>query len=223
MGESITLKAADGHEFSAYRADPAAAPKGGLVVIQEIFGVNGHIREVCDGFAADGYAAIAPALFDRARPGVELGYDDEGVAQGLEIRGSLEWDAVLADVQAARDAVAPAGKVGIVGYCFGGTVTWLAATRLEFDGAVGYYGGQISQFADENPACPTMLHFGEMDAGIPLDSVAAIGAAHSDVSIHIYDGAGHGFSCDHRGSFDANAAAAARLRTLEFFAQNIGA
>ena len=222
MGTTIKLTASDGHAFDAYRADPEGTAKAGLVVIQEIFGVNNHIREVCDGFAAEGYAALAPALFDRAEHGVELGYEANDVARGREIRGQVSWDDAVLDVETAARELASLPKVGIVGYCWGGSLAWLGACRLGFNCAVGYYGGQIIGFVEERPSCPTMLHFGETDATIPLDDVEIIGATHPGVLIHIYDGAGHGFGCDHRGSFNADAAATARQRTLAFLADYLG-
>ena len=222
MGTTIRLTASDGHGFDAYRADPEGTAKAGLVVIQEIFGVNVHIGEVCDGFAADGYTALAPALFDRAERGVELGYEADDMARGREIRGQVSWDDAVLDVETAAKALASLPKVGIVGYCWGGSMAWLGACRLDFKCAVGYYGGQIIEFVEENPSCPTMLHFGETDANIPLDDVEAIGATHPGVPIHVYEGAGHGFSCDHRGSFNAEATATARQRTLAFMANYLG-
>ena len=222
MGETLTLTASDGHEFSAYRADPAAAPRGGLVVIQEIFGVNSHIRSVADGFAADGYAAVAPALFDRVERDIELAYDPDGIAAGRGIRGQIAWDDALADITAAVAAL-PGMKVGVVGYCWGGSLAWLAATRVAGVAAsVGYYGGQINDFRDETPRCPVMLHFGTEDASIPMNAVEAVTAAQPDVPVHIYEGAGHGFNCDQRGSYHAEAAATARERTLAFLRENVG-
>ncbi|HUC63205.1 MAG TPA: dienelactone hydrolase family protein [Alphaproteobacteria bacterium] len=222
MGHILTLTAADGFKLSAYRADAAGKPKGALVVIQEIFGVNIHIRNVCDGFAKDGYTAIAPALFDRAQRGVELGYTPDDIARGREIRGKLDWDGVLKDVSAAIANVASVGKVGVVGYCFGGTVAWLAATRLPgVASAVGYYGGQIVQFKDEKSKVPVMLHFGDKDQSIPMADVDAIKAAQPAVPVWVYPGAGHGFSCDHRPSFHKDSFETARLRTLDFFAQTL--
>ncbi len=222
MGGTLTLKASDGHEFSAWRAEPAAAARGGLVVIQEIFGVNSHIRSVVDGFAADGYTAVAPALFDRVERGVELGYDTDGIAAGRGIRGQIAWDDALADITAAVAAL-PGMKVGVVGYCWGGSLAWLAATRIAgVAAAVGYYGGQINDFRDEAPRCPVMLHFGTEDASIPMEAVEAVKAAQPDVPVHIYAGAGHGFNCDQRGSYHAEAAATARERTLAFLSENVG-
>lgn len=220
MGETIKLTAGDGHAFDAYRATPQGTPRGGLVVIQEIFGVNNHIRNVTDMFAGHGYAAIAPALFDRAEAGVELGYDQDGLAQGREFAGKVGIDGPLADIAAAAEAVAQHGKVGTVGYCWGGSLAFLSATRLGLP-SVGYYGGRIKDFADEKPTAPLMLHFGEEDHAIPMDDVEAIKAKHPDVPIHIYP-AGHGFSCDERGSFDKESHEAALERTLAFLAENLG-
>jgi len=216
MGEHVKLTADDGHELSAYIARPEGAAKGGLVIVQEIFGVNSHIRAVTDGFAAEGYLAVAPALFDRIRPGIELGYDEAGVAEGRALRPQVGWDATVRDVAAAMAVAAEAGKVGVVGYCWGGSAAWLAATRLKPAAAVGYYGGHIHEFATEKPACPVMLHFGEEDAGIPLENVERVRAAQPGIEIHLYPGAGHGFSCDQRGSYHAESTALARQRSLAF-------
>lgn len=219
MGSNIDLVAADGHRFSAYRAQPAAPAKGALVVIQEIFGVNSHIRHVCDRFADDGYLAIAPALFDRVESGLELGYEADDVSRGRELKERVSYEQAVADVAAAFDA-ADGAHVGVVGYCWGGSVTWLAATRLQPAAAVGYYGGQIIDYVGEQPRCPTMLHFGETDAGIPMTDVDSIRSQHEQVEVHTY-AAGHGFSCDARGSFDAESAAIARGRTMDFFAKHL--
>ncbi|MDA1089942.1 MAG: dienelactone hydrolase family protein [Proteobacteria bacterium] len=223
MGETITLTAADGHQLGAYRADPDGAPKGGVIVIQEIFGVNAHIREVADGFAAEGYVAIAPAIFDRFQAGVDLGYEDgdKTIGRALKAQGNDHLDLVLSDVRAAWEAASAAGKVGIVGYCWGGFVAWAAACRLDFDAAIGYYGGGILALNDEAPKCPTILHFGMHDQSIPMADVDVISAAHPDVSVYIYD-AGHGFSCDHRPEFNEEASTMALKRTLDFFAGNLG-
>ena len=222
MGEIIELTASDGHAFSAYKAAPEGTPKGGVVVIQEIFGVNEHIRDVTDGFAAEGYLAIAPALFDRAERGVELGYGPDDREKGMATRGLVEWDDTVKDSIAAREAVASAGKVGIVGYCYGGTVAWLGACKGGFDAASGYYGGGIHQNLELEAGCPVELHFGSEDQGIPLENVELIRAAKPDVAIYIYDGAGHGFVCDPRPSYDPEATKTARGRTLEFFGQHLG-
>jgi carboxymethylenebutenolidase len=215
------LVAADGHRLQAYEAVPVGAARGGVVVVQEIFGVNDHIRRVADGYAADGYRVIAPALFDRVRPGIELGYTDADIAEGRKIRGQLTFEQALADVEAARKALGD-GNIGIVGYCWGGTVTWLAAARLPgFAAAASYYGGGIGQFAVEHPRCPTQCHFGEKDHAIPLSEVAAVRDANPAVEVYTYP-AGHGFNCDARASFDAAAAKLARERTLAFFSKHIG-
>jgi carboxymethylenebutenolidase len=222
MGKTIILTASDGHQFSAYRADPAAKPRGGLVVVQEIFGVNSHIREVCDGFAAEGYAALAPALFDRVEHDVELGYQGDDVARGRDLRAKVTWDEVLKDMTASIKAVADAGKVGVVGYCWGGSIAWRAATQ--FAGlacAVGYYGGMVAQYKSEKPKAPVMLHFGESDASIPLADVEAIRQAHPELPIHTYP-AGHGFSCDHRASFHRPSHDLALKRSMALFATHIG-
>ena len=222
------MTAADGHTLAAYHAlaaAPPAPPRGGLVVVQEIFGVNDHIRSVTDGFAADaaaGYLAIAPAVFDRVERGVELGYDADGVARGREIRVQIPDDAVIQDVDAAVAVVVSAGKVGVVGYCWGGSVAWLAAARSAIAASVGYYGGQIRDSVDAAPRCPVMLHFGETDQAIPLSDVDAIRGRHPDIPIHVYAGAGHGFSCDARASYHAGATATARERTLAFLAAHLG-
>lgn len=222
MSDWISLKADDGHDLAAYRAEPAAAPRGGLVVIQEIFGVNDHIRKVTDGFAADGYVALAPALFDRVRPGIELGYTPDDVAEGRDIRAKIAHDDAVRDMTASVRALGAQGlKTGVVGYCWGGSLAWNAATRLEdVSAAVGYYGGMIAGMVDEQPRHPVMLHFGDSDASIPLEGVEKIKTAHPDIPVHIYH-AGHGFSCDQRGSYDADSAKLARRRTIEFFARHI--
>ncbi len=218
MSETVTLTASDGHALTAYRAGDGP----GLVVVQEIFGVNSHIRNVVDRFAEAGFAAIAPALFDRIGPGHELGYSSDDVAAGRELRGKVDNADALKDIAAARDLLAGEGrKVGIVGYCWGGSLAWHTATQLSgFDAAVGYYGGEIPNSKDAKPAIPTMLHFGENDGGIPMDGVRAVEAAHPEIPIHIYD-AGHGFSCDERASFDQASHEAALDRTLAFFRRRL--
>jgi carboxymethylenebutenolidase len=222
MGQTIELTAGDGHRLHAYEASPAGRARGAVVVVQEIFGVNAHIRSVADAYAASGYRALAPALFDRVRPNVELGYADADIAEGRTIRGRVSFEQALADVDAARAALAASAKVGIVGYCWGGTVTWLAAARLDgFAAASSYYGGGIGQFASEHPRCPTQCHFGEKDHAIPQSEVDAVRRANPDVPIYMYP-AGHGFSCDARASYDADSAALARRRTLEWFAKYVG-
>jgi carboxymethylenebutenolidase len=214
----IELKSADGLQVSAYRAEPAGAPVGGLVVVQEIFGVNSHIRGVCDGYAADGFLVIAPALFDRLDPGIELDYSPEGVDRARALKGQADTDKALLDVDAACKAAAAAGPVFVIGYCWGGLLAWLSATRLSgLSAVVAYYGGGIGAVAGEAPHCPVQLHFGENDHAIPMGDVEAVRQAHErGVEIHVYEGAGHGFNCDQRGSYDAGSARLARERALGF-------
>ena len=222
MGHMFELTAGDGFKLAAYRADPTGKPRGGLVVAQEIFGVNRHIQSVCEGFAEDGYSAIAPALFDRYQRGVDLGYTPEDIAKGRELKARTQIDATLLDVAAARNALSAAGKVGIVGYCWGGYVAWMAASRLSgFACAVPYYGGGILEAAGEKPKCPVMAHFGERDSMIPVDGVRKLAAAHPKAQVFIYP-ADHGFNCDQRGSYDAAASKFARERTIAFLQQHVG-
>ena len=219
MGEWIAVTAEDGHECRAWLARPEGAAKGIVVVMQEIFGVNDHIRRDTDKFAGHGYVAIAPAVFDRIETGVELGYDEDGFAKGRSVVGELGWDGPLRDVRAAADAAASAtgcgGPAFGVGYCWGGTLAWLAATRLAIP-SVGYYGGRTAGLVDEQPQAPVMLHFGARDHAIPMADVDTIRAAHRGVPVHVYD-AGHGFNCDARKDYDPAAAGQALRRTLAFF------
>ena len=222
MGKWIELTASDGFNVSAYRADPQGKPRGGLVVVQEIFGVNSHIRSVCDGYANEGYVAIAPALFDRAQRGVELGYTPDDIARGRDLKGASNTDDALRDVDAARKALQDAGKTGVVGYCWGGFVTWMAASRLQgFACAIPYYGGGMLEAVNERPKCPVIAHFGRRDKNIPIEGVDKFAAAHPEIQVFIYD-ADHGFNCDQRGSYDAPSAKLARERTLEFLARHVG-
>ena len=221
-GRCIEVTAGDGFKGVAYRADPAGKSRGGLVVAQEIFGVNAHIRSVCDGFAADGYLAVAPALFERYEQGVDLGYTPDDIARGREIRGRVSTGEALADIAAARDVAAQAGKVGVIGYCWGGLLAWLAAARVPgFACAVVYYGGGITEAIGEQPRCPVMGHFGEQDAMIPMAGIQALAAAHPSAQVFTYP-AGHGFNCDQRGSFHAESAKLARERSLTFLRQHVG-
>jgi carboxymethylenebutenolidase len=223
MGEKLTLTAEDGHRLGAYRATPAGTPRGALVIVQEIFGVNSHMKRVCDGFAADGYVALAPALFDRVERDYETGYTPDDVDRGRAVRGKLQIDQALMDVRAAVRELAKSGrKVGVVGYCFGGTIAWLAATRIDgLAASVGYYGGGIAEAAAEQPRCPVMLHFGETDHAIPPDHWEKVRAHHPTLPLHVYP-AGHGFNCDERGSYHAESARLARERTLAFLRQHVG-
>ncbi len=220
MSGFIDVTAADGHTLSVYVAGPEDA-KAGLVVVQEIFGVNRHMRSVCDAFAQAGYRVASPALFDRVQRGTELGYTQDDVATGLKLRGGIEEAATLADVEAAAGALG-ARTLGIVGYCWGGSVAWWGATRTtRFAAACGWYGGSIAAARNETPHCPVQLHFGAEDHGIPLTDVEAIRAAQPGVDIHVYPGAGHGFGCSERGSFNPDAAKLAQDRTLAFFARTL--
>jgi carboxymethylenebutenolidase len=213
------LTASDGHELDAYEVHPDGA-SASIVIVQEIFGVNAHIRSVVDRYASFGYRAIAPALFDRGERGVELGYDDAGRARGIELVMPIAFDAAMLDVATAVDHVSETGPVAVIGYCFGGSIAWIAACDQPIAAAVGYYGGQIHAMVDRQPKVPTMLHFGELDHGIPLDQVSAIAAAHPEVPVHVYEGADHGFNCDARATHDARSAAIALGRTLEFLADH---
>ena len=217
MGDFTTLMARDGHEFQAYLAAPAGRPRGAVVVLQEIFGVNGHIRAVTDSFAAEGYTAIAPALFDRIRRGIELGYTDFDEGRGY--RQQLKPEDTLKDMAAAVAVVRHSGRVATVGYCWGGALSYRAACELPIACAVVYYGNP--QDIGKTPKCPVMYHFGSADKSIPPDQVARLQAAHPQGIFYVYDGAGHGFNCEARASYDAAAAALARRRTLDFLAQRL--
>ena len=222
MGHWIELTAADGATISAWRAEPKGAPRGGLVVVQEIFGVNSHIRSVCDGYAADGYLAVAAEMFERIHPRVDLGYTPGDIERGRDLKAKASLDQALADVEAARASAASAGKVGIVGYCWGGYIAWMSAARLPgFACAAPYYGGGMLEAAGEHPRCPVLAHFGEMDMHIPVEGVRKFAAAHPESQVLVYP-ANHGFNCDQRGSFDAPSARLARERTVEFLRQHVG-
>lgn len=224
MGQTVTLTASDGFKLGGYRADPASPPKRAVVVIQEIFGVNSHIRNICDRLANEGYVAIAPAIFDRIEPDFQSGYSPDEVAVARKFVAAPDWPAMLRDTQAAIDAVESIGPVGIVGFCLGGSVAYAAATKLSgLSAAVGYYGGAVVRFADDKPAVPTQLHFGEKDSGIPLTDVETIKAKRPDVEVLVYPGAQHGFNCDERASYDKPSADLAWQRTLAFFAKNLKA
>ena len=221
MGETIKLKSADGFEFSAYTAGPANATKG-VVVIQEIFGVNHHIRSMADRFAAQGYAVVAPAVYDRVQPGFEVGYTPDDIAKGRDVRMKLNDAQLMQDVEAAANHLA-GKKLGIVGYCFGGTVAWWGATRTtKFAAASSWYGGGVPGTKDERPNCPMQMHFGEKDASIPMTDVDAVRAAQPKVEVYVYDGAQHGFGCDERGSFSKPDYELAQTRTLAFFEKHLG-
>ena len=226
MGQFVNLTAADGFVFPAYVAEPQGAPKGAVVVLQEIFGVNSHIRNVTDGYAAQGYLAVAPSTFHRVKPGVELGYTQDDMGAGIALKTAVEElpaPGVLRDIEAAIAHASRAGKVGIVGYCWGGLLTWRSACELPgLSAASAYYGGGVTTPAEaaRKPRCPTMAHFGERDHWIPMDTVEAFKKAQPGVEVHVY-AADHGFNCDQRGSYDAAAAKLALERTLAFFAKHL--
>lgn len=222
MGEAVQIRSADGFTLGAYQAMPSGSPKGAVVVIQEIFGVNNHIREVVDGYAADGYFAIAPQIFDRIERDIELGYEEADMGKGIELAfQKLDHALTAQDLQAAVEAASVHGKVGVVGYCFGGLLTWRCACDLEGVGAASaYYGGGLANEADKTPRCPVMMHFGEKDAHIPMSDVEKVRAAQPGVDVYVYD-ADHGFNCDHRASYDAASAKLAKERTLAFFARHL--
>ncbi len=218
---TLQLRARDGNELSAYVAKPEGAPRGAIVVVQEIFGVNSHIRRVVEQYAAEGYVAIAPAMFDRFEKDVNLGYDAKGMEQGIALMMRTTDETTLADMNAAIDAVAHAGRVGMVGYCWGGRSTYLAACHSDIAAGVAYYGGGIPALLRDVPRCPMMLHFGERDSHIPLTDVEKIRAAYPAGQYHLYP-AGHGFNCSERADFDAASARLAFDRSIEFFRKHIG-
>ena len=225
MGERTQVRSIDGFSLGAYQASPATDPIdpiGAIVVIQEIFGVNAHIRSVVDGYAEAGYFAIAPQIFDRIERDIELGYEEPDMGTGIALAfEKLDRALTMTDLQATIEVASVQGKVGVVGYCFGGLLTWLAACELEgVSAASAYYGGGIAGELERHPECPVIMHFGELDAHIPLSDVDKVKAAQPDVGVFVY-AADHGFNCDHRGSYDADAAAQARTRTLSFFAEHL--
>ncbi len=223
MGQHFTLVASDSFKLGAYRADPSGTAKGGVVVIQEIFGVNHHIRTVCDRLAAEGYAAVAPAIFDRQQPNFECGYSPDEIANARKFVANPDWAAMMKDVQAAVDDAKNSGPAAIIGFCLGGSIAFLAAARLNgLSAAIGYYGGQIVKNADEKPQLPTQLHFGEKDASIPMNDVETIKQKRGgDCEIFVYPGAQHGFYCDERGSYDAASAKLAWQRSTAFLDKNL--
>ncbi len=218
MGETVVIKANDGHELDLYVARPSGEPIAGLVVIQEIFGINRHIRSVTDGYAKDGFLAVAPALFDRVERGVELTYDGPEAQKGAALMQKMSIDDSLVDIAAALAFVREQTRkeAGVIGYCLGGLLAWLSAARLHPDAAVGYYAGRIGNYAAETPKIPVQLHFGKLDTHIPAEQVDKVHAAHPDVQIYWYDNAGHGFNCDMRASYNPEASALARSRALAF-------
>jgi carboxymethylenebutenolidase len=219
-GQFTRLMARDGHEFDAWLTPATSTPRGAILVLQEIFGVNSHIRAVTDGFAAEGYVAIAPSLFDRVRREVELDYSPQSVEQGRGYVLQLTEQQILNDLTACINVVRRNGPVGVVGYCWGGSLAYLTACELPVRAAVSYYGTRIAQMLDRKPRVPVQYHFGELDKTIPPDVIAKIRAVHPEGEYHTYP-ADHGFNCDQRGAYDAAAAKLARERTLGFFAKHL--
>jgi carboxymethylenebutenolidase len=224
MGGWIELKAADGFTLGAYEAKPEGKPRGGIVLIQEIFGVNAHIRSVADDYAAEGYRVVAPAIFDRAERGADLAYDKPSMDKGIAIRAAIPVDKTLLDVAAAVKALKSAGNVAIVGYCYGGSLAWFGATRIPgLAAAIGYYGGMIAKHLDEKPACPVMLHFGEKDQGIPLTDVEKIRAAVDPARIEVFTyPAGHAFNRMGEPSYEPHSAMLAKMRTVKLLHAAVG-
>jgi len=219
MGSQTELTAADGRTLSAYEARPGGEPRGGVVVVQEIFGVTAHIRDTVDAFAAAGFHAVAPAMFDRVEPGVVLPYSDIAGGRGYVAR--LSRQDIVADLGGAVMHLAGSGRVGVVGYCWGGTVAWIAAATLPVAAAVAYYGTRIVENLDLRPACPVQFHFGEADASIPPERIQQLRAACPDGDFHVYP-AGHGFNCTDRADYHADSARLAFDRTLKFLGRHVG-
>ena len=220
MGTMISLQANDGHELDAYRVQPQGSAKGGVVVVQEIFGVTEHIKRVADQFASHGYRVVAPAMFDRVERNVTLAYSE--IEKGREYMRQLVWPQTLADVEAAVNEARRAGDAAVVGYCWGGTVAHVAASELDIDAAISYYGGGVAKMLDKKPRCPIMYHFGDKDASIPLSDIELIKKAAPESPVHVYPGAGHGFNCDERSSYSANDAKLALERSLAFLSEHLG-
>ncbi len=218
MGKMIRLKAADGHVLDAYVAEPSGKAKGGVVVVQEIFGVTNHIKRVADQYAAAGYKAVAPAMFDRIKPGITLEYSE--IQQGIAYMQQLKWPSTLADLEAAAAEARSAGSAAVVGYCWGGTVAHVAASELDIDAAVSYYGGGVAKMLDKKPRCPILYHFGDQDQSIPLPDVEKIKQAYPGSPLFVYPGAGHGFNCDERASYSPADAKSAFDRSIEFLGKS---
>ncbi|MFA7506450.1 MAG: dienelactone hydrolase family protein [Burkholderiaceae bacterium] len=223
MGNQIELTASDDHRFAAYVAEPKDAAHGAIVIAPEIFGINAHIRAVADDYAAEGFLAIAPALFDRVQRGFETGYEPEDIKAGIELMNRIDIADAIRDTEAAVEYASSAGRVGLVGYCWGGVIAWVGAARIDsLSASVAYYGGGIPNYADEAPRCPLLCHFGELDTSpTPEQARDAVGR-HAGIETHFYAGAGHGFNCDMRASYNAEAAKLARERSLAFFRKHIG-
>ena len=219
MGDTVRLTAADNHQLDAYRAEASGASAGGIVIVQEIFGVTPHIKRVVDQYAAEGFTAVAPAMFDRVERGVDVDYSD--APTGRAIMQQLDWQNTVTDTSAAVESVRAAGPVFVVGYCWGGTVAYVAASDLDITAAVSYYGGGIARLLEKTPKCPIMYHFGEEDQAIPLSDVEKIRETHPSGTFYVYDGAGHGFNCEDRASYHPEAAKQALERSLSFIREHL--
>ena len=221
MGKMTEVQMNDGVSIRVYRAASQGTPRGGIVIMHEAYGMNDHIRGMCERYAAEGYLALAPALYDRVEHGVEIpGYSDEDLEAALRMRKGADWDRSVEDMRTVVGLARDAGPVGVVGYCWGGSLAWLAATRCGVDAAVSYYGGQIIQFIDETPGCPFMAHFAEHDVHVPPESASVVEKHYPNVPVHMYD-ANHGFNCDQRVDYDADSAAVAQERTFDFFVAHL--
>jgi carboxymethylenebutenolidase len=221
MGKMTEVQMNDGVSIRVYRAAPLGTPRGGIVIMHEAYGMNDHIRGMCERYAAEGYLALAPALYDRVEHGVEIpGYSDEDLEAALRMRKGADWDRSVEDMRTVVGLAREAGPVGVVGYCWGGSLAWLAATRCGVDAAVSYYGGQIIQFIDETPGCPFMAHFAEHDVHVPPESASVVEEHYPNVPVYMYD-ANHGFNCDQRVDYDADSAAVAQERTFGFFVAHL--
>tara|TARA_Y100001970_G_scaffold294331_1_gene450745 strand:- start:49750 stop:50436 length:687 start_codon:yes stop_codon:yes gene_type:complete len=216
MNESIQITSSDGHSFDAYMTSVNKDTDIALVILQEIFGVNQHIRSVCESFTKVGYTALAPALFDRVKPGIELGYGSDDIEKGRNFRSQLGWDDALTDIDASINFLSDNGysKIAVIGYCWGGSLAYLSSCRLNINASVGYYGGQIINFVDELPKCPVMLHFGSEDHSIPLSDIETLAKKHPEILTYVYKEAGHGFNCDLRTDYNLTASNQALSRTL---------
>tara|TARA_Y100001970_G_C14235541_1_gene861562 strand:- start:2012 stop:2680 length:669 start_codon:yes stop_codon:yes gene_type:complete len=222
MGEKISITASDGHDFSAYLSIPSGQSKASLVIVQEIFGVNKHIQNLSNSFAKRGYATIAPAFFDRIETNIDLDYSVPSIEKGKELKSKINWDDTITDIRASANFIRDFGPVGLVGYCMGGSIAWIAATRDSgVNASVSYYGGNVIDFVEEKPKIPCLLHFGEKDSTIPLSDVDKITSSHPEVQHFVYENADHGFNCDLRKSYDANSSKLALERTLEFLDKNL--
>lgn len=222
MGSWHTLNADDGHSFQVYRAQPAGTARGTVVVVQEIFGVNSHIRDVAERFAADGYVALAPAFFDRVERDFETGYDATDMQRAIAVMQKMNFDDAIRDLGAALNSELVQGRCAVVGYCWGGSLAWLAATRLPgLACAIAYYGRLAVDYRDETPHCPVLFHFGEQDRSIPLSAVEQMRSAQPQQTYYLYP-ADHGFNCDQRASFDAPSAGLALQRSRAFLAGHVG-